>query len=235
MSIFSRKPKSRYDVEVEVTSLSAVPYINGHCYCKLRLLSCGHFESRTDSKPIQNNQIIWRDQFNFEIKLADHTQIDEARLRISVRREALGGKSEVKIGYIDLSLAQFTGPKSTHQCVLQEYEKTKHRSDNSILRVMARVKNLNHSPAVKSQPTVSQTQNPVTPPTQDITQTIIHKESPIIWPESSYRPAHSRNSSGASGYSSSNNSSEPKTTQHNSTTQITNQALVDSLFKDLKK
>ena len=70
---------------------------------------------------------------------------------------------------------QFTGPKSTHQCVLQEYEKTKHRSDNSILRVIARVKNLNHSPAVKSQPSVAQTQNPVTPPTQDITQTIIHK------------------------------------------------------------
>ena len=66
-------------------------------------MTCGHFESRTDSKPIQNNQIIWRDQFNFEIKLSDQTQIDEARLRISVRREAVGGKSEVKIGYIDVS------------------------------------------------------------------------------------------------------------------------------------
>ena len=27
MSLFARKPKARYDVEVEVTSLSAVPYM----------------------------------------------------------------------------------------------------------------------------------------------------------------------------------------------------------------
>jgi len=104
MSLFARKQKTRYDVEVEVTSLSAVPYINGHCYCKVRLLSCGHFEARTDSKPIQNNQILWRDQFSFELKVAEHASVDEARLRISVRREATGGKAEVKIGYIDVSV-----------------------------------------------------------------------------------------------------------------------------------
>lgn len=35
--------------------------------------------------------------------MAEHASVDEARLRISVRREATGGKAEVKIGYIDVS------------------------------------------------------------------------------------------------------------------------------------
>jgi len=231
MSIFSRKSKCRYDVDVEIESLSAVPYINGHCYCKLRLLSCGHFETRTDSKPILNNQILWRESFSFEIKVSDHSQLDAAQLRISVRREATGGKSEVKIGYIDLSLAQFTGPKSTHQGVLEEYEKTRRRSDNSILRVTAKVKNKHPGDCSPLTPTIVETppKSAEPPPAQ-----IIHKEPREIWPEAPYRPhTHSRNSSGASGYSSSNNSSEPKSTQ--STTQLSNHALVDSLFKDYKK
>jgi len=137
------------------------------------------------------------------------------------------------------------GPKSTHQGVLQEYEKTKHRSDNSILRVMARVKNQNNlvKTATESPVTSSQSDHAQTMMTDvDIAQSLIHKESlpATTWPDvttssSSYRAAHSRNSSGASGYSSSNNSSEPKSTvaSHQPSTQLSNQALVESLFKDL--
>ena len=74
---------------------------NGHCYCKLRLLSCGHFEAKTHLKPIQNEIVQWNQNFGFEIKIPENSNIDDAKLRISVRRE--GAKSEVKIGYVDVS------------------------------------------------------------------------------------------------------------------------------------
>ena len=74
---------------------------NGHCYCKLRLLSCGHFEAKTHLKPIQNEIVQWNQNFRFEIKIPENSNIDDAKLRISVRRE--GAKSEVKIGYVDVS------------------------------------------------------------------------------------------------------------------------------------
>ena len=70
------------------------------------------------------------------------------------------------------------GPKSTHQGVLQEYEKTKHRSDNSILRVMARVKNQNNlvKTATESPVTSSQSDHAQTMMTDvDIAQSLIHK------------------------------------------------------------
>ena len=77
-------------------------FSNGHCYCKLRLLSCGHFEAKTHLKPIQNEIVQWNQNFRFEIKIPENSNIDDAKLRISVRRE--GAKSEVKIGYVDVSI-----------------------------------------------------------------------------------------------------------------------------------
>ena len=52
-------------------------------------------------KPIQNEIVQWNQNFRFEIKIPENSNIDDAKLRISVRRE--GAKSEVKIGYVDVS------------------------------------------------------------------------------------------------------------------------------------
>lgn len=247
-SMFSRKAKNRFSVQVDITSLSAVPYVNGHCYCKLRLLSCGNFEAKTNLKPIQNEIVQWNQNFQFEIKLPENSNIDDAKLRISVRRE--GAKSEVKIGYVDLQLSQFAEMGRSHQGVLRGYEKTKQRQDNSILKVsifLSQINKKNHqlkngrslgteldSRLVSSESKESQdTKDPDSTWSRGGQHETWSMGTPVetrsligpdkIMPKtviSGYnRPQHSRNSSGAStGYSSSNNSEKTTSGHHRTTT-----------------
>jgi len=245
--MFSRKPKNRFSVQVDITSLSAVPYVNGHCYCKLRLLSCGHFEAKTHLKPIQNEIVQWNQNFRFEIKIPENSNIDDAKLRISVRRE--GAKSEVKIGYVDLQLSQFAEVGRSHQGVLRGYEKTKQRQDNSILKVsifLSQINKQNHQ-LKKGRSVGTELDTRLVSSESKDSQDTKDRDSPwsrggqhetwsmgtpvetrsLIGPDkimpksvtsSGYRPQHSRNSSGAStGYSSSNNS-EKTTSGHHRTT-----------------
>lgn len=61
--------------------------------------------------------------------------LDPCTVRISVRKEIKGGRSYQKLGFIDLNLAEFAGAGSTsRRCLLEGYD-TRHRQDNSILRV----------------------------------------------------------------------------------------------------
>ena len=78
---------------------------NGYFYCKLRQISNGKFESKTKREQIKNNCIIWDKDFKFETSVPDDTngRLADVKLRISVRREAGIGKSEFKLGYIDVS------------------------------------------------------------------------------------------------------------------------------------
>lgn len=229
--MFTRKPKNRFSVCVEITSLSAVPYVNGHCYCKLRLLSCGNFEAKTHLKPIQNEIVHWNENFRFEIKIPENSNIDDARLRISVRRE--GAKSEVKIGYVDLQLSQFAEVGKSHQGVLRGYEKTKQRQDNSILKVsifLSQINKLNHQlkkgrsigTELDAKLVSTESKDSIDPKDRDSPWSRGAHETwsmgtPVESADRSipsltgvgYRATqgHSRNSSGAStGYSSSNNS-----------------------------
>lgn len=254
MSLFSRKPKNRFLVNVDITSLSSVPYINGHCYCKIRVLNGGGtYENRTNSNPIQNNIVRWEENFHFELKIAEISRVEEAKLRISVRRETPGSKSEVKIGYVDLQLSNYFTEKS-FQGVLRGYEKTKQRQDNSILKVNIDFKQI--------YPTVAEVKNGEIQPGSDLVNRLVSSESKesqdvkemnhrdsvsMGTPGYEYgrpvtRPGHSRNSSGASGYSSSNNSGPPSgfSVGHARTTSLDgkyisdkNKVIVDGLFDDL--
>jgi len=244
--MFSRKPKNRFSVQVDITSLSAVPYVNGHCYCKLRLLSCGHFEAKTNLKPIQNEIVQWNQNFRFEIKIPENSNIDDAKLRISVRRE--GAKSEVKIGYVDLQLSQFAEMGRSHQGVLRGYEKTKQRQDNSILKVsifLSQINKQNHqlkkgrSVGTELDTRLVSSESKESHDTKDRDSpwsrgphetwsmgTPVETRSLNLGPDkmpkqpvTGYRPQHSRNSSGAStGYSSSNNSEKTTSGHHHRTT-----------------
>ncbi|KAJ6633740.1 Protein FAM102A [Pseudolycoriella hygida] len=61
--------------------------------------------------------------------------LDPCTLRISVRKEIKGGRSYQKLGFIDLNLAEFAGSGLTsRRCLLEGYD-TRHRQDNSILKV----------------------------------------------------------------------------------------------------
>lgn len=61
--------------------------------------------------------------------------LDPCTVRISVRKEIKGGRSYQKLGFIDLNLAEFAGSGLTsRRCLLEGYD-TRHRQDNSMLRV----------------------------------------------------------------------------------------------------
>lgn len=61
--------------------------------------------------------------------------LDPCTLRISIRKEIKGGRSYQKLGFIDFNLAEYAGSGlTTRQCLLEGYD-TRHRQDNSMLRV----------------------------------------------------------------------------------------------------
>ena len=54
---------------------------------------------------------------------------------VLLKQEAKGGRSYQKLGFVDLNLAEFAGSGSTlRRCLLEGYN-TRHRQDNSILKV----------------------------------------------------------------------------------------------------
>jgi hypothetical protein len=220
----------------------------------------GNYENRTNSKPIENNIVRWEENFRFELKLAEITRVDDAKLRISVRRETSGAKQEIKIGYVDLQLVDYLSSKS-FQGVLRGYEKTKHRQDNSILKVKIDFKQIWPNPNDDSSMThpkmshnaemthhssgaelVSRLVSSESKESHDV-KDMTHRDS-VSMGTPAVRPGHSRNSSGASGYSSSNNSGPTSgfTSGHVRTTSLDgprylpdkNKDIVDSLFDDFK-
>lgn len=214
MSLFSRKQKNKFVVKINVVSLSSVPYTNGYFYCKLRQLSNGKFESKTKREQIKNNCIFWNKEFCFE------TTVAEAKLRISVRREGAGvGKSEIKLGYIDVNLSKFYNPgkeASEYRHVLTGYEKSNQRSDNSILLIRASLESESGAIAepLRTQSTDSQKSSKVHEVQEHTEPDGLRHE---IFDKTKRINGHSRTSSGASGYSSSNaslNKAENILTKH---------------------
>ena len=148
----------------------------------------------------------------------------EAKLRISVRREGAGvGKSEIKLGYIDVSvlhvisykckalylkvnLAKFHNPgrdPSEYRHVLTGYEKSNQRSDNSILLIRASLESESGAirEPLRTQSTDSQNSSKVHEVQEHAEPDGLRHE---IFDKTKRINGHSRTSSGASGYSSSN-------------------------------
>lgn len=61
--------------------------------------------------------------------------LDPCQLRISIRKEMKGGRSYYKLGFIDLNLAEYAGSGETSRRFLLEGYDSRHRLDNSLLRV----------------------------------------------------------------------------------------------------
>ena len=78
---------------------------NGLFYCKVRQVSHGKFEAKTKKEHVKNNCIIWNKAFSFDVQIPDEGNgtLGEAKIRISVRKDGSVGKSEVKLGYLDVS------------------------------------------------------------------------------------------------------------------------------------
>lgn len=87
---------------------------------------------------MKNHIVKWDQKFEILCKMSANAStgvLDPCTLRISIRKEIKGGRSYQKLGFIDLNLAEFAGAGSTsRRCLLEGYD-TRHRQDNSMLRV----------------------------------------------------------------------------------------------------
>lgn len=141
MAFFVKKKKFKFQTNLTLEELTAVPFVNGVLFCKLRLLD-GDFVATSSREEVHNHCVRWRKRFTFVSKMSanPHTGVlDPSVCRVSVRKELKGGKAYTKLGFTDLNMAEFAGSGSTVRCCLLEGYDTKNtRQDNSILKARRR-------------------------------------------------------------------------------------------------
>ncbi|XP_041068099.1 protein FAM102A-like isoform X2 [Carcharodon carcharias] len=82
--------------------------------------------------------------------------LDPSICRVSVRKELKGGKTFLKLGFVDLNLAEFAGAGSTARCyILEGYDTKNTRQDNSILKVSISLQLLSGDPCFKRPPSTA--------------------------------------------------------------------------------
>ncbi|XP_057687653.1 early estrogen-induced gene 1 protein-like [Corythoichthys intestinalis] len=153
MAFFAKKKKFKFQTHLTLEELSAVPFVNGVLFCKVRLLD-GDFVASSSREEVRENCVRWRKRFSFVSKMSanPHTGVlDPSVCRVSVRKELKGGKAFTKLGFADLNMAEFAGSGSTVRCCLLEGYDTKNtRQDNSILKVIIGMTLLSGDPCFKT-------------------------------------------------------------------------------------
>ncbi|XP_014326023.1 protein FAM102A-like [Xiphophorus maculatus] len=158
MAFFVKKKKFKFQTQLTLEELTAVPFVNGVLFCKLRLLD-GDFVATSSREEVHENCVRWRKRFTFVSKMSanPHTGVlDPSVCRVSVRKELKGGKAYSKLGFTDLNMAEFAGSGSTVRCCLLEGYDTKNtRQDNSILKVIIGMTLLSGDPCFKTAPSTA--------------------------------------------------------------------------------
>ncbi|XP_061528689.1 early estrogen-induced gene 1 protein-like isoform X1 [Phycodurus eques] len=153
MAFFAKKKKFKFQTYLTLEELSAVPFVNGVLFCKVRLMD-GDFVASSSREEVRENCVRWRKRFSFVSKMSanPHTGVlDPSVCRVSVRKELKGGKAYTKLGFADLNMAEFAGSGSTVRCCLLEGYDTKNmRQDNSILKVIIGMTLLSGDPCFKT-------------------------------------------------------------------------------------
>ncbi|XP_046903983.1 protein FAM102A isoform X2 [Hypomesus transpacificus] len=159
MAFFVKKKKFKFQTNLILEELSAVPFVNGVLFCKLRLLDGGDFIATSSREEVLENCVHWRKRFTFVCKMCANPTtgvLDPSICRVSVRKELKGGKTYSKLGFIDLNMAEFAGSGSTARCCLLEGYDTKNtRQDNSILKVSIGMTLLSGDPCFKASPSTA--------------------------------------------------------------------------------
>lgn len=156
MSFLTRKKKFKFQVHFTLEELTAVPFVNGVLFCKIRLIDGGDFAIQSSREEVQQNCVRWRRKFSFVCKMAANPitgVLDPCICRVSVRKELKGGKAFSKLGFADLNIAEFAGSGSTVRCcILEGYDTKNTRQDNSILKVTIGMTLLSGDPCFKMPP-----------------------------------------------------------------------------------
>uniref|UniRef100_A0A3Q1I8Z7 C2 NT-type domain-containing protein n=1 Tax=Anabas testudineus TaxID=64144 RepID=A0A3Q1I8Z7_ANATE len=155
MSFLMKKKKFKFQVHFTLEELTAVPFVNGVLFCKIRLIDGGDFAILSSREEVQQNCVRWRKKFSFVCKMSANPgtgMLDPCICRVSVRKELKGGKTFSKLGFADLNIAEFAGSGSTVRCcILEGYDTKNTRQDNSILKVTIGMTLLSGDPCFKTQ------------------------------------------------------------------------------------
>ncbi|XP_076867873.1 early estrogen-induced gene 1 protein [Brachyhypopomus gauderio] len=159
MAFLMKKKKFKFQVHFTLEELTAVPFINGMLFCKIRLLEGGDFAISSSRQEVQENCVCWRKKFSFICKMSASPTtgvLDPCICRVSVRKELKGGKTFSKLGFADLNMAEFAGSGSTVRCcILEGYDTKNTRQDNSILKVTIGMTLLSGDPCFKTPPSTA--------------------------------------------------------------------------------
>ncbi|XP_066466785.1 early estrogen-induced gene 1 protein [Tiliqua scincoides] len=170
MAFLMKKKKFKFQTSFTLEELTAVPFVNGVLFCKIRLLDGGDFATLSSREEVQENCVRWKKKFSFVCKMSANPAtglLDPCICRVSVRKELKGGKTFSKLGFTDLNLAEFAGSGFTVRCCLLEGYDTKNtRQDNSILKVTIGMSLLSGDPCFKTPPSTAKS---ITIPGQDST------------------------------------------------------------------
>ncbi|XP_061460071.1 early estrogen-induced gene 1 protein isoform X2 [Rhineura floridana] len=161
MAFLMKKKKFKFQTSFTLEELTAVPFVNGVLFCKIRLLDGGDFATLSSREEVQENCVRWKKKFTFVCKMSANPAtglLDPCICRVSVRKELKGGKTYSKLGFADLNLAEFAGSGFTVRCCLLEGYDTKNtRQDNSILKVTIGMSLLSGDPCFKTPPSTAKT------------------------------------------------------------------------------
>ncbi|XP_037928463.1 uncharacterized protein LOC119662781 isoform X2 [Teleopsis dalmanni] len=138
MAFMMKKKKYKFNVEVQLHDLVEVALVNEVLFAKVRLLDGGSFQEYSSREEVKNHRVEWNRNFEFPCKMSANAStgvLDPCHLRISIRKEMKGGRSYYKLGFIDLNLAEFAGAGLTSRRFLLEGYDSRHRLDNSMLKV----------------------------------------------------------------------------------------------------
>ncbi|XP_051794219.1 protein FAM102A-like [Acanthochromis polyacanthus] len=154
MSFLMKKKKFKFQVHFTLEELTAVPFVNGMLFCKIRLIDGGDFAILSSREEVQQNCVRWRKKFSFVCKMSANPitgVLDPCICRVSVRKELKGGKAFSKLGFADLNISEFAGSGSTVRCcILEGYDTKNTRQDNSILKVTIGMTLLSGDPCFKT-------------------------------------------------------------------------------------
>ncbi|XP_060916609.1 early estrogen-induced gene 1 protein-like [Labrus mixtus] len=159
MSFLMKKKKFKFQVYFTLEELTAVPFVNGVLFCKIRLMDGGDFAILSSREEVQQNCVRWRKKFSFICKMSANPisgVLDPCICRVSVRKELKGGKTFSKLGFADLNMAEFAGSGSAVRCcILEGYDTKNTRQDNSILKVIIGMTLLSGDPCFKTPPSTA--------------------------------------------------------------------------------
>ncbi|CAN9504683.1 unnamed protein product [Ophioblennius macclurei] len=159
MAFLMKKKKFKFQVHFTLEELTAVPFVNGVLFCKIRLIDGGDFAISSSREEVQQNCVRWNKKYSFVCKMSANPAtgvLDPCICRVSVRKELKGGKAFSKLGFADLNISEFAGSGFTVRCcILEGYDTKNTRQDNSILKVTIGMTLLSGDPCFKTPPSTA--------------------------------------------------------------------------------